>query len=264
MTCHHVLPCQCHVLLYRIVICKLHSSQSPSVCLYSEADLDQDKKLRFRSSLSVSSPRGFFNLITASTSRSRGSIMAMSPPRSDHVIMADMRGGCIARSYSLDIAMISNCWPSWGPIRIVILSVIQPGSSIIIPCHCVRCQQEQLSWMMISYRQLTLALSIWQHLTLYVQQVANLLHVIMLSRKGASSKTWYHEDDSSSPRHLLCGDQWLPHRSLSLSLAVVTIWRWQCWCWPYDGQWSRHNCVSPLWSAFPHKPHDQERVLPGF
>ena len=140
MTCHHVLPCQCHVLLYRIVICKLHSSQSPSVCLYSEADLDQDKKLRFRSSLSVSSLRGFFNLITASTSRSRGSIMAMSPPRSDHVIVADMRGGCIARSYSLDIAMISNCWPSWGPIRIVILSVIQPGSSIIIPCHCVRCQ----------------------------------------------------------------------------------------------------------------------------
>ena len=157
MTCH-VPPCQCHVLLYRIVICKLHSSQSPSVCLYSEADLDQDKKLRFRSSHS----RVLFPvllLITTSTSRTLGSIIPLWP------CDPGWHQECIARSYSLDIGMISNCWPSWGPIRIVILSVIQPGSSIIIPCHCVMCHVscEQLSGMMISSSELTLASSNCQH-----------------------------------------------------------------------------------------------------
>lgn len=151
-------------------------------------------------------------------------------------------------------------WLSWGPITIVILSVIYPGSSIMIPCHCVRCQREQLSGMMISSRELTLASS-----TVSILRCActKLQTCFMLSRKGASSKTWCHEDDSSALRHLLCGDQWLPQLSLSGPGCRDNLVL-RCWCWPYDGEWSRHNCVSPLWSAFPHKPHDQERVLPGF
>ena len=83
---------------------------------------------------------------------------------------------------------------------------------------------------------------------------------IFLSLVTMRSKSRCHD----ARCHLLCEENRRQETgeassALSLSLAVVTICCQCCQCWPYGGDRSPHNCVSPLWSAFPHTTQHNSR-----